>query len=179
MFTVQQNVAIRVLQEERKHIWEVSDINRGNFLEMLRIRCKDLPWLKTKLQTHHEEHIQWTSPKIQKELIEIVSNLVLQRITRDVKSTGHYSVIVDVTSDISRAEQVYLFVSDTSSRGKHERHLPDFFTESTKSEVLYELDNVKKSVTNLNLLLSDIVGECFDGAANMIGCNKGVKPVFH
>ena len=55
--------------------------------------------------------------------------------------------------------------------------MPDFFTESTKSEVLYELDNVKKSVTNLNLLLSDIVGECFDGAANMIGCNKGVSGV--
>ena len=47
-----------------------------------------------------------------------------------------------------------------------------FATESTEGEVLYEL--VKKAVTSLNLQLRDIVGECFDGAANMSGCNKGV-----
>ena len=108
MFTAQQNVAIRGHEENRKNIWEVSDINRGNFLEMLCFRCKDLPWLKTKLETHLGEHIQWTSSKIQNKLIEIVSNLVLQRITRDAKSTGHYSIIVDETSDISRMEQVSL-----------------------------------------------------------------------
>jgi hypothetical protein len=67
MYNVQQNVAIRGHEEDRKHIWEVSDINRGNFLEQLHFRCKDLPWLKTKLQTHHEEHIQWTLPKVQNE----------------------------------------------------------------------------------------------------------------
>ena len=94
MFTTQQNVAIRGHEEDRKHIWEVSDINRGNFLEMLCFRCKDLPWLKTKLDNHLGEHIQWTSPKIQNKLIEIVSSLVLQRITRDVRSSGYYSIIV-------------------------------------------------------------------------------------
>ena len=33
---------------------------------------------------------------------------------------------------------------------------------------------MKESITNLNLLLTDIVGECFDGAANMSGCHKGI-----
>ena len=139
---------------------------------MLRFRCKDLPWLKTKLQTHHQEHIQWTSPKIQNELIEIVSSLVLQRITCEVKSNGHFSVIIDKRSDISRVEQVSLCLWYVIEGETRKTFAGFFATGSTKGEVLYEL--VKKSVTNLNLLLSDIVGECFDGAANMSGCNKGV-----
>ena len=31
---------------------------------MLHFRCKDLQWLRTKLQTHVEEHIQWILPEI-------------------------------------------------------------------------------------------------------------------
>ncbi|XP_028412600.1 zinc finger MYM-type protein 1-like [Dendronephthya gigantea] len=172
MYNAQQNVAIRGPEEDRKRIWEVSDVNRGNLLELLHFRCKDLPWLKTKLETQHKEHIQWTSPKIQNELIEIVSSLVLQRIARDVKSSGHYSVIVDETSDISRAEQVSLCLRYVVEGETRETFARFFATESTEGEVLYEL--VKKTITNLNLVLSDIVGECFDGAANMSGCHKGV-----
>ena len=158
MFTAQQNVAIRGHEEDRKNIWEVPDINRGNFLEMLCFRCKDLPWLKTKLETHRGQHIQWTSPKIQNELIEIVSNLVLRRITRDAKSSGHYSIIVDETSDISRVEQVSLCL----------RYVVEGETRETFAGFF------ERAVTSLNLQLRDIVGECFDGAANMSGCNKGV-----
>ena len=172
MFTAQQNVAIRGHEEDRKNIWEVSEINRGNFLEMLCFICKDLPWLKTKLETHLGQHIQWTSPKIQNELIEIVSNLVLRRITRDAKSSGHYSIIVDETSDVSRVGQVSLCLRYVVEGETRETFAGFFATESTEGEVLYEL--VKKAVTSLSLQLRDIVGECFDGAANMSGCNKGV-----
>ena len=90
----------------------------------------------------------------------------------DVKSSGHYSVIVDETSDISRAEQVYLCLRYVVGGETRESFAGFFVPESNESEVLYEL--VKKSITNLNLLLTDIVGECVDGAANMSGCLKGV-----
>ena len=101
-----------------------------------------------------------------------MSNLVLRRITRDVKSSGHYSIIVDATSDISRVEQVSLCLRYVVEGETRETFAGIFATESTEGEVLYEL--VKKAVTSLNLQLRDIVGECFDGAANMSGCNKGV-----
>jgi hypothetical protein len=102
-----------------------------------------------------------------------VSSLVLQRITRDVKSSCHYSVIVDETSDrISRAEQVSLCLRYVVEGETRETFAGFFATESTEGEVFYQF--VKKSITNLNLLLTDIVGECFDGAANMSGCHKGV-----
>ena len=66
MFTAQQNLATRGHEESHKSIWEVSDINRGNFLELLCLRCNDLPWLKSKLQNQLQSHAQWTSPAIQK-----------------------------------------------------------------------------------------------------------------
>ena len=101
-----------------------------------------------------------------------MSSLVLQRITRDVKSSCHYSVIVDETSDrISRAEQVSLCLRYVVEGETRETFAGFFASESTEGEVLYQL--VKKSITNLNLLLTDVVGECFDGAANMSGCHKG------
>ena len=106
MFAAQQNIAMRGHVESRKDIWEVSDINRGNFLELLHLRCKDLPSLKQKLQSQLEAHVQWTSPKIQNELIAIVSNMVLKRITSDVRNSAQCSIIVDKTADISRTEQV-------------------------------------------------------------------------
>ena len=81
MYTAQQNVAIRGQEENRNDIWEASDINRGNFLELLCIRGNDLPWLRSKLQSQHQLHAQWTSPVIQNELLEIVANVMLERIT--------------------------------------------------------------------------------------------------
>ena len=77
MYTAQQNVAIRGHEENRNDIWKVSDINRGNFLELLCIRCNDLPWLRSKLQSQHQLHAQWTSPVIQNELLKIVANVML------------------------------------------------------------------------------------------------------
>ena len=91
-------------------------------------------------------------------------------VARDVKSSGHFSVIVYETSDTSKAEQVLLSLSLICHWGRNICWI--FATESTEGEVLIEL--VKKSVTNPNLLLSNTVGECFNGAANMSGSNMGV-----
>ena len=53
-------------------------------------------------------HAQWTSPTIQNELLAIVSDLVLERITTEVRKSGYFGIIMDETSDISRTEEVSL-----------------------------------------------------------------------
>ena len=45
-FVVQQSIASRDHEEDPSTIWEVSDINRGNFLELLQMRSKYMPGLK-------------------------------------------------------------------------------------------------------------------------------------
>ena len=56
VFTVQQNIAQRGHREGRHDIGSSSDINRGNFLELLHMRCKDIPWLQDKLNSQLKHH---------------------------------------------------------------------------------------------------------------------------
>ena len=49
MFTAQQNIAQRGHDEQRDGLSNSSDVNRGNFLELIHLRCKDIAWLKDNL----------------------------------------------------------------------------------------------------------------------------------
>ena len=90
----------------------------------------------------------------------------------DVRSSEHYSIIVDETPDISRSEQVSLCLRYVFEGQTLETFVGFFTTVSTEAEVLYEL--VKKQIHMLELKTENIVGECFDGAANMSGVHKGL-----
>ena len=103
-YTAQQNIAQRGHEEDRSNLGQRSDVNRGNFLELLHLRCKDIPWLEETLNTQLQNHAQWTSPIIQNELLEIFSDLIIEHICKDVRESGHYGIIIDETSDISRDE---------------------------------------------------------------------------
>ena len=167
-----QNIAVRGHEESRNDIWEVSDINRGNFLELLHLRCKDLPWLQSKLQVQLQLHAQWTSPSIQNELLAIVSDLVLERITTEVRKSSYFGIIMDETSDIRRTEEVSLCLRYVINGETKENFVGFFATASTEGEVLYEL--AKTAINKLDLRLENIVAECFDVAANMSGIRKGL-----
>ena len=152
-----QNIALRGHEESRNDIWEVSDINRGNFLELLHLRCKDLPWLQSKLQAQLQLHAQWTSPTIQNELLAIVSDLVLERITREVRKSGFFGIIMDETSDISRTEEVSLCLRYAINGETKENFVGFFVTASTEGEFLYEL--AKTAINKLDLRLENIIKE--------------------
>ncbi len=147
-------------------------MNRGNFLESLHFRCKDLPWLKQKLQNQLEGHIQWTSPGVQNKLIGIVSDMVLKNITSEVRKSGPYRIIVHEIADCSRTEQASICLRYVSAGETKETFLGFYATPSTEGETLHEL--VKTSINKVELKLEDIVGKCFDGAGNISGAYKGL-----
>ena len=161
IFTAMQNIAVRGQEESRNDIWEVSDINKGNFLELLHLRCKDLLWLQSKLQAQLQLYAQGTSPTIQ---IAIVSDLVLARITTEVRKSGYFGIIMDETSDISRTEEVSLCLRYAINGETKENFVGFFVTASTEGGVLYEL--AKTAINKLDLRLENIIAECFDGAAS-------------
>ncbi|CAL4240950.1 unnamed protein product [Meganyctiphanes norvegica] len=172
MFTAQQNISQRGSDENRHNLGKISDTNRGNFLELLSLRCRDLPWLANMLTEKLGKHTQWTSPTVQNELLSILADHVLQRIVCDVKESKKFSIILDETSDISKTEQVALCLSYIANGTKKETFVGFYETKSTEGVVLYEL--VKQAICDLNLNLENIVGQCFDGAANMSGIHKGL-----
>ena len=172
-YTAQQNIAQRGHEEDRSNLGQRSDINRGNFLELLHLRCKDIPWLEETLNTQLQNHAQWTSPSIQNELLKIFADLIIELICKDVRDSGWYGIIIDETSDISRDEQVSFCLSYIANGSKKEAFVGFHATKTTDGETLYQL--VKEVMNKLQLELQNIVGECFDGASNTSGVNKGLS----
>ena len=49
--------------EQRGGLSNKSDVNGGNFLELIHLQCKDIAWLNDKLDSQlNMQHAQWTSP---------------------------------------------------------------------------------------------------------------------
>ena len=102
------------MDENRHKLSESSDINRGNFLELLHLRSKDIPWLVAKLDAQAKVHQQWTSPDVQNELLNIFATLLIEQISKSVLKAQLFGVIADETTD-SNKEQfsvilIYFFV---------------------------------------------------------------------
>ena len=172
LFTAKQNIPQRGHEEDRRNLDIDSNINRGNFLELLNLRSKDISWLGEKMKSQLEAQRQWTSPKIQNEILEIMSAVMRDKIVEDVKKSFGYSIIVDETSDICRVEQVAICLRFTMAGETRECFIGFYATPSTEGQVLYEL--VKNELSRLELNLDNIVGQCFDGAANMSGVKRGL-----
>ena len=172
LFTAQQNIAQRGHAEDRSNLGEVSDINRGNFWVLLHLRSKNIPWLGEKLKSQLDAHMQWTSPIVQNEILDIMAEVVLGSIANDVKKCSGYSIIVDETSDVSRVEQDAMCLRFITEGETRESFIGFYATPSTEGSVLCEL--VKNVLGKLELKLDKIVGECFDGAANMSGVHRGL-----
>lgn len=51
MFTAQQNIVQRGHDEQRDGLSNKSDVNGGNFLELIHLRCKEIGWLNDKLDS--------------------------------------------------------------------------------------------------------------------------------
>ena len=161
MFTAQQNIPQRGNEENRSNLDSISDINRGNFLELLHLRCEDNTWFAEMLNNKLASHSKWTSSSIQTELIQILSDFVLERILDGVRASGVFAVIMDETSDISRTEQVSLCLSYVVGDMRKEAFVGFFKVKSTEG---HDYQNE----------ISKTVAECFDGAANMSGVHKGL-----
>ena len=51
---------------------------------------------------------KYTSPDIQKEILEIMAQKTLREIITDVKNSGPYSVLADETADVSNVEELVI-----------------------------------------------------------------------
>ena len=134
----EQNISFQGYREDRSDLTNLSDENRGNFLEVLSLRSRDNEFLKSRLQSN----LLWLSPSCQNEMIEIIGSACLQRIvseiTSQIQSEGSpYAVICDETSDISRHEQFSLCISYMDKSGqKKETFLRFVKVDSTSGESL-------------------------------------------
>ena len=172
-----QNLSFRAHTEDRTNLTQLSNTNRGNFLEILYLQSRHSPFLRERLEILRENksHGPWTSSHIQNELIDLLASFTRKKIVEEINNKNSGDVVIgiisDETSDISRHEQISLVISYINANGeKRESFLGFIKTDKCDGETLFRL--ITEEIKRLGLSLDTVVGLGFDGAGNMAGINK-------
>lgn len=94
-----------------------------------------------------------------------ISDYILQSITSEIQSAKLFSILIDVTQDLGRHEQVSVFIRYTINLEPKEVFLGFHRTKSTDGESLVEL--LRDILEFRGLEMEDIRGQCYDGATSM------------
>ena len=93
LFLAKQGIAFR------GHYENDGSKNKGNFLELVDFKAKDIGDLKKHIEN---STFNYLSPEIQNEILDILAN----QLVRKLLPKSIYSIIMDETMDIGRDEQV-------------------------------------------------------------------------
>ena len=165
----------------RGHDESESSDYRGLYREVVSWGAEKDPVLANHLSTG-PANSHYLSPSSQNDQIQCIGEGVKKEVVRRVKKAKEFSILMDETTDLSNKEQVcilvrYVAVTDegksTEKVSVEERLLALEETKDTTGEHLAKLLLTKLEESGLEM--KDIVGQAYDGGANMRGKNKGVQ----
>ena len=147
----------------RAHDEKAEAINQGNFLEEVKFLAKYYPPLQSWLNKHPGT-VSWLGHHVQNEMIEIISEHVLETIKSEVKDSKFFAVECDeVTSHKHSYMSVvlrYVFNDVIYERLVGMKHVT-----SLKGKDLSDI--LVKELSRMQIPLIDIIGKGFDGCSNM------------
>lgn len=170
-----QGIAFRGHREEGKIT--ISDdfvgTNEGNFRAILSYRAQGDEHLRRHLESNRKE--KYLSPLIQNEIIEACYTVITRQIVAKIHGSRFFSILADETTDVSTMEQVTICVRyfDPDTQNLHEDFLKFVPTSSTTGQNLALL--IMQCLRDFNLDCTYLVGQGYDGAANMSGAFNGVQ----
>ncbi len=149
--------------------------HQGNLDQLLKYKAEDdqsfTRWLSAKRGVH-------TSWDCQNERINLMSSSIIRTIADEIRSLPvlQYSIIMDGTRDISGVEQEALCLRyvDTDLL-VHEDFIGLYEITSTTGENLARI--ILDVLLRLNLPISGLRGQAYDGASNMAGKYSGAQAV--
>ena len=150
-----------------------SDDLNDNFTQLLLLRAKDNEWMRQRVLEKVPGKAKYTHHVFQDDLLKLMSNQVLRKKLYDVNNSKMFSIMCDEYTDTSNKEQLSLCT----------RWIDDELNANEDFLGFYQLTNIKSdtivkaitdSLTRLSLPISDLKGQTFDGASNMMGKKSGV-----
>ncbi|XP_030405322.1 zinc finger MYM-type protein 1-like [Gopherus evgoodei] len=152
----------------------------GNFLGLVQLLGKFDRVMSEHLRRVTENEIQdhYLGPRIQNELIMLMSNKVRDKIVSLVTLAKYFAVILDCTPDISHQEQMSLivrFVNISNSAQITVKKLFITFLEVQDTTGFGLLQTLLDELKQMGLSIMNIRGQGYDNSANMKGCISGVQ----
>uniref|UniRef100_A0A3Q3EIY1 DUF4371 domain-containing protein n=2 Tax=Kryptolebias marmoratus TaxID=37003 RepID=A0A3Q3EIY1_KRYMA len=146
---------------------------KSNLSQHLKEKAEDDPVLQKWLDTHKQDY---TSPLIQNEILGIMSNEIIRRIAETIRClpVTQFALIVDGTQDISGQEQESVCLRYVDhDLNPHEEFIGMYSVTETTGQYLAKV--ALDVLCRLNLPLSALRGQTYDGAANMSGTYSGAQ----
>ncbi|KAL5760161.1 hypothetical protein ACOSQ2_018999 [Xanthoceras sorbifolium] len=139
----------------------INSTNRGNFIEMIKYAGRMNQEIAGIVLENSPQNTKYTSPRIQKELLNILANEVRAKIPVDESNKEQMAIIlryVDLKGFVRERFFQVMSVTDTNS-----------------STLKKEICNV---LTRYNLSVENLRGQGYDGASNMRGEWNGLQALF-
>ncbi|XP_060173475.1 uncharacterized protein LOC132604137 isoform X1 [Lycium barbarum] len=157
----------------RGHREDESSLNKGNFLEILSWYAKRCDKVSDLVLKKAPKNNQLTSHKIQKDIITACKLETIKVIMEDLNG-DYFSLLVDESCDVSRKEQMAIVLRYVDRWGSVvERFIGIVHVRNTSALCLKEA--IVNYLGQHSLSLSNIRGQCYDGASNMQGRLSGLK----
>ncbi|KAL5828314.1 hypothetical protein ACOSQ4_020111 [Xanthoceras sorbifolium] len=160
----------------RGHDESLESKNRGNFIELLKILANYNDDVAKVVLENAPKTAKYTSPKIQKEIVQILSNKVRMHIREEI-GDAKFCVLVDEARDVAKNEQMALVLRFVDKEGFIRElfldivHVKDTTAITLKKELCTIFSRHALNVQNIR-------GQGYDGASNMRGEWNGLQALF-
>nr|XP_011457545.1 PREDICTED: uncharacterized protein LOC101293653 [Fragaria vesca subsp. vesca] len=149
----------------RGHDESEDSLNQGYFKEVIKSFSRMSVEVERVVLGNAPRNAMYTSPRIQKELLNILGNKVRGKI-RDEVGNSKYCILVDEAVDSSSQEQMAIILRFVDSQGLiRERFFKIVSVPNTTSQTLK--NEISKVLTMYNLQVRNMRGQGYDGASNM------------
>ena len=128
-------------------------------------------------QTKGDKNAQYTSSKIQKDILNLCGVVIRENLIVDVKAASAYRILVDESADISEKEQLSISIRFYDQKEKHVREEFMGVVELEKTNAQTIADEINKSIVTLNIDVNKCVGRGYDGCATMSGKDRGAQKI--
>ncbi|XP_076311738.1 zinc finger MYM-type protein 1-like [Tachypleus tridentatus] len=143
---------------------------KGNFLQLMKLLEEE----DSELTAYLSKKNTFTSPQAQNEIMEMSSYQILMNIAHEVQQSKIFALMVDGTQDVTGAEEEAICVRYVDENlDVHEIFLGLYSVSNTTGETISS--TILDVLTRLNLPLSGLRAQTYDGAATMSGAYSGCQ----
>jgi hypothetical protein len=150
----------------------LQSLHEGNFLLWLKTIAEYDKAIKSRLKSG-PSNAKYTSPKIQNEIIQVLKNIIHNKIINEVKDAQYFTLIADGTRDITKQELMSIVLRYINCGKIKERFL--CYIHEKKLDAKSKYNNIVTLFETFNLNFNDLVSQCYDGCSVMSGKYKGLQ----